>query len=205
LVEAEQADGNLADNELIANLMLLLIAGHETIMNLIGNGMYALLRHPEQLNCLREENSLVQKMIEELIRFDGPVHMTLRFPTEGVTVGDGTISRGDRVFVILAAANRDPAWFIDPDTLDVHRENNRHLGFGGGPHYCLASELARLLAEVAFSRLIERLPNLALEGPEPEYRDLRTLRGLKSLNVSFDAPRSPRTQATTQQRTLDSP
>jgi pimeloyl-[acyl-carrier protein] synthase len=194
LVEAEQEDGPLADHELIANLMLLLIAGYETTMNLIGNGMHALLRHPEQLKYLRAENSLTPIVVEELIRFDGPVHMTVRIPIDGVTVGDRTIGRGDRVFVIIAAGNRDPAWFIDPDTLDIYRENNRHLGFGGGPHYCLGSALARLEAEIAFSCLIERLPNLALEGPEPEYRDLRTLRGLKSLSLSFDA-RQPRIRA----------
>ena len=186
LAQAEHDGDRLSHDELLANLMLLLIAGHETTMNLIGNGMLALLRHPDQQELLTRNPSLAPGAVEELIRFDGPVHATQRIPTEPVTVGDQKIAAGDRVIVIIAAANRDPAWFVEPDRLDLARANNRHLGFGGGPHYCLGNALARLEAEIAFPLLLRRLRGLALDGPEPEYRDTVALRGLKALTVSFE-------------------
>jgi cytochrome P450 len=185
LVAAEEAGDRLSHEELLATLTLLFIAGHETTMNLIGNGVYALLRHPDQLARLKDEPALVRDAVEELLRFDGPVHLTGRVPTEAATVGGVRIPAGHQVVTLLAAANRDPARFADPDRLDVTRADNHHLTFSSGPHFCLGASLARLEAQVALSALVRRLDDWTLLTPAPQYREHFVLRGLQALEMGF--------------------
>ena len=185
LVAAEEAGDRLTHEELLATLTLLFIAGHETTMNLIGNGVYALVRHPDQLQRLKEDPSLVRDAVEELLRFDGPVHLTGRVPTEPIVVGDVSIPAGHQVVTLLAAANRDPAKFHDPDGLDIGRPDNHHLTFSNGPHFCLGASLARLEGQVALATLVRRLDDWTLLTPEPHYREHFVLRGLQSLEIGF--------------------
>ena len=184
LIEAEEAGERLTEGELVANIVLLLIAGHETTMNLIGNGLYALLRNPGQLERLRANPGLAADAVEEIVRFDGSVHLTHRIALEDLDSGEGVIPRGEHVLLIIAAANRDPAEFVEPDRLDLEREHNRHLGFGGGPHFCLGNALARLEARIALPRLLQRLGQISLAEPEPRYRETLVLRGLDQLRVA---------------------
>ncbi|HEX9342416.1 MAG TPA: cytochrome P450 [Actinomycetota bacterium] len=184
LIAAEQAGDRLDPEELLAIVILLFLAGHETTMNLIGNGLWALLRHPDQLERLRRDPSLGPGAVEELLRYDGPVHVTSRIATEDLRVAGTPIRKGEQVIVVLAAANRDPAVFADPDRLDLGRRENRHLTFSAGMHYCLGAALAQLEGEVAIGALLRRFPTLALAGPEPVYRDHFVLRGLRSLELS---------------------
>jgi len=184
MIEAQQEQGALTEGELISNSLLLLIAGHETTTNLIGNGLLALLRHPEQVERLRREPALLDNAIEELLRYDSPVQATLRIATEDVALGGATISKDAAVIVLLGAANRDPAEFPEPDRLDLARENVRHLSFGLGTHFCLGAGLARLEARLAFRGLLA-LPKLGLAAAAPEYRPNPFLRGLRSLPVSL--------------------
>jgi pimeloyl-[acyl-carrier protein] synthase len=183
LVAAEEAGDRLSADELRAITVLLFIAGHETTMNLIGNGTYALLRNPDQLALVRDDPEVARPAIEELLRFDGPVHATARVPTEDIDVGGTTIPKGDRMIVALGAANRDPAEYPDPDRLDVTREDNRHLTFSHGIHFCLGASLARVEGQVAIPRLLQRFPDLQLAA-EPSYREHLVLRGLTELQVS---------------------
>ncbi|MCI0395560.1 MAG: cytochrome P450 [Chloroflexi bacterium] len=185
LVFAEEAGDRLTEEELYANCMLLLTAGHETTINLIGNGTLALLRQPEQLDRLKQEPALVRTAVEELLRYDSPVQMTSRFASEDMEVGGQLIHEGQTVAFLLGAANRDPERFESPNKVDVGRQPNPHLAFGGGIHYCLGAPLARLEAQIAFSTLLRRMPNLKLETDAPPYRDNYILRGLESLPVSF--------------------
>jgi cytochrome P450 len=183
LTQAEEAGGRLSENELLNTAVLLLIAGNETTTNLIGNGMAALLRHPEQMQRLRDDPSLIPTAVEELLRFDSPVQMTNRIAKVDVDLHGTKIRRGDRVVLLLAAANRDPAYFVDPDRLDATRENNKHIAFGAGPHFCLGAPLARLEGRLAFAALLRRFPNLRLESDELRYRNNFNLRGLEALPV----------------------
>ncbi|HZC99905.1 MAG TPA: cytochrome P450 [Actinomycetes bacterium] len=181
LIAAEEAGEGLTWEELLSTIILLFLAGHETTVNLIGNGALALLRHPDQLERLRREPSLGRTAVEELLRYDSPVHVTGRITTTELEVGGTPIAAGEQVIVLVAAANRDPAVFADPDDLDVGRPDNRHLSFSAGMHYCLGAALARLEAEVALGALLRRFPRLELADPEPRYRDHFVLRGLRSL------------------------
>ncbi len=183
LIAAEEAGERLTWEELFATLILLFLAGHETTVNLIGNGALALLRHPDQLERLRADPALGPSAVEELLRYDSPVHVTARIATTGLEVGGTRIDAGEQVIAVVAAANRDPEAFGDPDRLDVGRTDNRHLSFSAGMHYCLGASLARLEGEVAFGALLRRFPRLALAGPEPSYRDHFVLRGLRSLDL----------------------
>jgi cytochrome P450 len=186
LLAAEEAGDRLSEAELRSIAVLLFIAGHETTMNLIGNGTWALLRHPEQLARLHEDPSRAASAVEELLRFDGPVHVTGRIPTEDVEVGGHQFSAGDQVVVLLAAANRDPRRFESPDQLDLGRPDNHHLTFSQGMHYCLGAALARLEGAVTFGRLAERFGDRMTVETEPvTYRDHFVLRGLQELRVSF--------------------
>ena len=185
LIAAEEAGDKLDEDELLATCILLLVAGHETTVNLIGNGTLALLRHPEQLRRLREDPALIGSAIEELLRYDGPVQRTARIPSEDITIGGRTIPRGEMVMPFLGAANRDPAQFPDPDRLDITRTDNRHIAFGMGIHFCLGAPLARMEGQIAINTLLRRLPKLALAGQRPEHRQSLTLRGLVSLPVAF--------------------
>jgi cytochrome P450 len=185
LIAAEEAGDKLSENELLATCILLLIAGHETTVNLIGNGTLALLRHPDQLRLLRENPGLIGSAIEELLRFDGPVQRTARIPSEDVLIAGHTIARGEMVMPFIGAADRDPAQFPDPDRLDITRTDNRHIAFGWGIHFCLGAPLARIEGQIAIGTLVRRLPKLALATEAPEFRQSLTLRGLASLPVTF--------------------
>jgi len=185
LIAAEEAGDKLSEEELLASCILLLVAGHETTVNLIGNGTLALLKHPEQLRRLRENPGLIGSAVEELLRYDGPVQRTARIPSEDLVIGGKTIPKGEMVMPFLGAANRDPAQFPDPDRLDITRTDNRHIAFGMGIHFCLGAPLARMEGQIAISTLLRRLPKLALASQRPEHRQSLTLRGLVSLPVAF--------------------
>ncbi len=185
LIAAEEAGDSLSEDELLATCILLLIAGHENPVNLMGNGTLALLRHPGELRRLRENPGLIGGAVEELLRYDGPVQRTARIPSEDVTIGGRTIGKGEMVMPFIGAADRDPAQFSEPDRLDITRADNRHIAFGWGIHFCLGAPLARVEGQIALSTLAQRLPKLALATERPEYRQSLTLRGLRTLPVAF--------------------
>jgi cytochrome P450 len=188
LVEVTDEGERLDAQELLAMAFLLLIAGYVTTVSLIGNGTLALLRHPDQLDRLRADPSLVPQAIEELLRFDGPVSPGLtRYALEDLEIGGVRIPRGDMVLLAIAAADRDPHRFPDPDRLDVRAADPGHLAFGHGMHYCLGAPLARLEGQVAFTALLARLPDLALATREDQLRWTGggVLRGLRELPVTF--------------------
>ncbi|MEU7168879.1 cytochrome P450 [Streptomyces morookaense] len=193
LIRASDHGEHLTENEAAAMAFILLFAGFETTVNLIGNGTYALLRNPDQRerlqNALAEgDESLLATGVEELLRYDGPVELaTWRFATRALTLGGQRIAEGDPVLVVLAAADRDPERFADPDTLDLARRDNQHLGYGHGIHYCLGAPLARLEGRTALATLLRRLPDLRLAaGPEDlRWRGGLIMRGLRTLPVEF--------------------
>jgi cytochrome P450 len=182
--QEEERDA-LSDAELLATSNLLLVAGHETTTNLIGNGLLALLRHPDELARLRAEPDLLRGTIEELLRYDSPVQATVRVATEDAELGVHKIRPGALVVCGIGAANRDPAAFPDPDRLDVGRAESHHLSFGFGPHFCLGAGLARLEAELGFAALLTRFPGLRLASEAVEFRPNPILRGLRALPVAF--------------------
>ncbi len=173
----------LSDEELRANLILLFVAGHETTTNLIGNGVWALLDHRDQWQRLIDRPDLIGSAVEEILRFDGPVHLTGRIATEPTEVGGHLVEPGQSVVTLLAAANRDPERFDDPDRFDISREDNHHLTFSHGAHHCLGASLARLEGQVALSALAARAPDIQVEA-EPHYREHFILRGLEELRVT---------------------
>lgn len=183
LIRAQDEDGAISEDELLGNLVLLFIAGHETTTNLIGNGMLTLLRHPGQLSRLRADPALMQTAVEEMLRFEGSVNVIARHTVEPYAVGDTLIPAGETIFLLASAANRDPAAFTDPDRFDVARSPNPHISFGAGIHYCIGAPLARLEAQVAFARLLERFPELSLADGAPRWRPLINLRGLEALHL----------------------
>jgi cytochrome P450 len=185
MIAAQEAHEALSDGELLATSNLLLLAGHETTTNLIGNGLLALLRNPGELERLRADSSLLRSAIEEMLRYDSPVQATVRIPVEEMELAGQRIAAGALVVVGIGAANRDPEVFPDPDRFDVARTENRHLSFGFGAHFCLGAPLARLEAEIAFQALLERFPELRLEKGEVTYRPNVVLRGLTALPVAF--------------------
>jgi cytochrome P450 len=186
LIEAQEERDALNDQELLSTCFLLLIAGHETTTNLIGNGTYALLRNPSEMTRLRKEPALLPNAIEELLRYDSPVQGTVRVTLEKVELGGHAIEPGALVICGIGAANRDPAAHADPDRLDVAREDIRHLSLGLGAHFCLGASLARLEGRVVFGALLERCPDLRLADPsaDPQHRANLILRGLRSLPVA---------------------
>ena len=183
---ADQGD-ELSEGQLLATGVVALIAGNETTRKLIGNGMLALMRNPEQLEKLWDDPSLVVSAVEELLRYAGPVQCTARVATEDLAIGDKAIKKGQVVFPMVAAANRDPAHFRDPEELDISRQNNHHVAFGSGIHSCLGQPLARLEAHIAFSTLARRIPNPRLANGALEWAPSFILRGLKSLPITFAA------------------
>ncbi|MGB2886579.1 MAG: cytochrome P450 [Candidatus Acidiferrales bacterium] len=188
LVQVEEAGDRLSEDELLAMAVLLLIAGHETTVNLIASGTLALLQHPEQLKLLRGNPSLIGPAVEELLRFTNPLETaTERFTREDVAVAGTTIPRGVVVLAAIASANRDETQFRNPDTVDITRENNRHLAFGQGAHFCLGAPLARLEGQIAINTIVRRLPGLQLAVPAESLRWRATpiLRGLEALPVRF--------------------
>jgi cytochrome P450 len=194
MVAASQADEAgkpgeepLSDDELLGNLILMFIAGHETTTNLIGNGMLTLLRHPDELTRLRgslgDGSALMRTAVEEMLRYEGSVTTIARHTVEPFAIGDTIVPPGQVLYCMLGAAHRDPAAFADPDRFDIGRQQSGHLAFGAGIHYCLGAPLARLEAEVAFTRLLQRFPQLALADAPPSWRKLINLRGLDSLRL----------------------
>ena len=188
LVQAEEAGDKLTNEELTANIILLFGAGHETTVNLIGNGLLALHRNPEQLALLKAKPELITNAIEEFLRYDSSVQMTGRVTLEDIEdLGGKRIPKGETVLCLLGSANHDPAVYPDhPERLDITRPNVRPLSFGGGIHFCLGAQLARIEAEVAIATLLRRLPDLRLDDAEnPEWRPSFVLRGLKRLPASW--------------------
>jgi cytochrome P450 len=183
LVQAEEDGSVLSEHELIANCALLLIAGHETTTNLIGNATLALLRNPAELDRLRAEPALEASAVEEFLRYDGASAAIARQATEDVELSGGVVPAGQVVLAVLISANRDPAVFDDPDRLDVGRGDTRHLGFGGGPHACLGAALARMETRIALSALLARYPRLELAADPPPIVGW-TVRGVTSLPVA---------------------
>jgi cytochrome P450 len=187
LVQAEEHGSKLSNEELTANVILLFGAGHETTVNLIGNGLLALHRNPDQLKLLREDPSLTAGAVEELLRYDSSVQVTGRTTLEDVDeIGGIALAKGQSVICLLGSANRDPAVYADPDRLDITRADVRPLSFGGGIHYCLGAQLARIEGEIAIATLLRRLPGLQLDDPEhPDWRQTFVLRGLNALPASW--------------------
>ena len=185
LLAAEEEGDKLTSAEVFSTLELLLIAGNETTTNLIGNGLLALLRNPDQLERLQSDPDLIDTALDELLRYDGPVQATSRIALEDFKIGSADVRKGQNVIVVLGAANRDPERFVDPDRLDLGRADNLHLGFGHGVHFCLGSNLARLEAKHALRGLVERLPQLKLATDDPPWKSNLILHGLKALPVRF--------------------
>ncbi|HZI58823.1 MAG TPA: cytochrome P450, partial [Verrucomicrobiae bacterium] len=184
MVQAEEAGDRMNADEMLAMIFLLLIAGHETTVNLIGNGMLALFTHPEQMEKLLGDSSLLASAVEEMLRFDSPVEMaTERYTTEDVEFSPA----GARVHVVIASANRDEQQFERADQFDITRQNNRHLSFGMGTHYCLGAPLARLEGQIAITALLRHMSKLRLAVPynQIRWRPGLVLRGVKALPVEF--------------------
>ncbi|WBB69664.1 cytochrome P450 [Micromonospora sp. WMMD812] len=188
LVQVHDADGDrLSGDELLANLVVLLVAGFETTTNLLGNGLVVLLAHPREAGALREHPDLAPAYVEELLRYDSPVQLTTRMTTEPVRCGGLGLPAGSWALLLLGAANRDPRRYSEPGRFDPWRAQAHPLSFGAGPHYCLGAGLARLEAQVAFPLLLRRLPELALAG-RPRRRTRLTLRGYDTLPVTLGTP-----------------
>jgi pimeloyl-[acyl-carrier protein] synthase len=183
LIAVEERGDVLRERELLVMLVLLLVAGHETTVNLIGNGVLALLRHPDELGLLRRRPELLETAVEELLRWDSPVQLTGRIVAEDCEVGGRLLRRGELALTLLGAANRDPDQFADPDRLDLERSPNQHFSFGRGIHFCLGAPLARLEGRIAIGTLVRRFPDLRLAG-EPERSETITLRGLRRLPLA---------------------
>ena len=185
LIAAKEENDKLSEDELLATCILLFTAGHETTVKLISNGVLTLLRHPDQLEKLKQEPMLIQSAVEELLRYDSPVQVTFRTAIEEVEIGNKTIQKGQQVFVCLGAAHRDPTQFPEPNRFDITRQKNRHLAFSYGIHACLGATLARTQAQIAINTLIQRMPDLKLYTDTLEWQENIILRGLKALPVSF--------------------
>ena len=185
LIAAEAEGEHLNEEELFGTALLLLAAGHETTVNLIGNGTLALLRTPSQRERLRNDPSLDRTAVDEFLRYDAPIQMTQRIALEPYELHDGSVvAPGEQMIAMLGAANRDPAAFAEPERLDVGRtESRRHLAFGGGIHHCLGAALARVEGEIAIASLVRKFPNMELAG-EPTRRPNFTLRGLEHLPIA---------------------
>src|SRR5262249_51083414 len=198
LALAEEAGNTLSEEELLAMASLLLVAGHETTVNLIGNGTLALLEHPDQMAKLRNDPALIKSAVEELLRYTSPAETaTERYAREDVTIAGVTIRRGEMVGAVIASANRDEQHFTNPDSLDITREPNKHLAFGLGAHFCLRASLARLEGQMAINTLLRRLPDLRLTVTPNglRWRSGLILRGLESLPVTFGTPSQPHQRA----------
>ncbi len=189
LVSAQDGEQKLDQQELISMMFLLLVAGHETTVNLIGNGTLALLQHPDQMHKLQQDPGLIRSAVEEMLRYNGPVETTtFRWAFEDIPLGGKTIRTGDIVLAALLAANRDPAYFENPNTFDITREPNKHIAFGNGIHYCVGAPLARMEGAIAINTLLRRLPALHFAPGAEEsivWNDSILLHGMKALPVRF--------------------
>jgi cytochrome P450 len=185
LVSAEEEGDRLSTQELLSNIVLLLIAGHETTTNLIGNGTLALLSHPEQLSKLRANLDLLPSAISECLRYDSPVQLVRRIASQDLEIGEQKVQSGQNILIAIGSVNRDPEQFPNPDTFDITRSPNKHLAFGHGIHHCLGSSLAETEGQVALKTLLTRMPNLKLATDKWEIKQPFSLRGLKALPVSY--------------------
>lgn len=191
LLAAEEQGNILNEQELLSTCTMVLFGGHETTTNLIAGGLYTLLRHPEQWKALRESPELVSPAVEELLRFEAPVQRQGRVVAEDFELHGQTLRKGERVFLVMGSANRDAEQFPEPERLDVRRKENRHLTFGMGAHYCVGAALGRMEAQVTFTTLLRRFPDIALATPkELDWVDNLTIRGLESLPVELGTPRA---------------
>jgi pimeloyl-[acyl-carrier protein] synthase len=186
LIAAEEQGDKLNEGELLAMCVLLFIAGHETTVNLIGNGILALLRHPDEMIKLRRDPALISLAIEELLRYDSPVQWTARITNTDVEIQGRKIPSDSMIIIAIGSANRDPSHFADPDRLDIARADNRHVAFGFGIHFCLGAPLARVEGQIALGTLLRRMPTLTLQTPTMDWRESSALRGLKGLPVTFE-------------------
>jgi len=185
LVEMEEEGNRLSEDEMIATCILMLNAGHEATVNAIANGMLAFFSHPAQYELLKRSPELIKTAVEEILRYDTPLHLFRRWVREGMEYKGLHLQKGAQLALLYAAANRDPARFEAPHRFDITRQDNPHLAFGAGIHYCVGAPLARLEMQVAIQTLIERLPQLRLANEKVEYRQSYVVRGLKSLPVTF--------------------
>ena len=183
LIQAREVEDRLSDDELFGTVALILAAGHETTTNLIGNGLYTLLRHPAELARLRERPERIGPAVEELLRFESPVALTSRNSIADCELHGQRIAKGDELCLVLAAANRDPGVFAEPDRLDLSRGENRHLSFGFGAHFCLGASLARLEGQIALGSIVARFPGVKLARDTVEWKPGIVLRGLASLAI----------------------
>jgi cytochrome P450 len=185
LMDAEIAGDRLTEDEVIANSIITMVGGQETTPNLIGNGVLALLRNPDQLEKLRANLSLIPSAVEELLRYESPSQQTARLAPEDTMLGGKQIRKGQVVRAVMAAANRDPERFPDPDRLDITRRDNRHVAFGHGGHFCFGAPLGRLEGQIAFEEMVRQLPTWSLEPGPLVWRTNLGLRGLMSLRINF--------------------
>ena len=185
LMTATVDGSRLSEDEVIANVIVTMVGGQETTTNLIGNGMLTLLRQPRELCRLRDDPSIIESAVEELLRYESPSQHTARLAPDDLQLGGKLIKKRQAVMAVMAAGNRDPERFDDPDRLDLTRANNRHLAFGWGPHFCFGAPLARIEGQIAFATLLRRLPDLALEPGALVWRQNLGLRGLTALPVTF--------------------
>jgi len=185
LMTAEVDGSRLTEEEVIANVIVTMVGGQETTTNLIGNGVLSLLRHPDQLQKLREDSSLIPSAVEELLRYESPSQHTARLAPDDVELGGRRIPKRQAVIAVMGAANRDPERFPDPDRLDITRQDNRHVAFGWAAHFCFGAPLARIEGQIAFETMLRRLPNLVLEPQPLVWRHNLGLRGLTALPVVF--------------------
>jgi cytochrome P450 len=183
LIDIEEDGEVLTEEELYAQCIALLFAGHETTRNLIGNGMYTLMQHPQETAELREKPEMIRTAVEEILRCESPVQFTARVLKEDIEICGQRIPKKWSILCMLGAANRDPKQFKEPNQLNLKRLNNQHLAFSAGPHFCIGSQLARLEGQIAILNLVQRFPEMKLTGPRPEWASTFGLRGLKTLPV----------------------
>ncbi|MGJ9385000.1 cytochrome P450 [Salipaludibacillus sp. CF4.18] len=181
--EAEQGE-KLTDEELLATCILLIIAGHETTVNLISNSMLSLLNHPDQLKKLKETPPLIKTAVEEFLRYESPTQMTARVASEDIEINNKTIREGEQVYIFIGAVNHDPKKFTNPNQLDISRNPNPHLAFGYGSHFCLGSTLARVEAQIAINVFLQRMSNIQLTASIPKWRELTGFRSLQELPIT---------------------
>jgi pimeloyl-[acyl-carrier protein] synthase len=187
LMNAEIDGERLTDDEVIASTIITMIGGHETTTNLIASGLLTLLERPESFDLLKSHPEIAATAVEELLRYESPVQHTARIAPADMQLGGKTIKKGSRVVAVLAAANRDPDRFPDPDRLDLHRPDNRHLAFGWAAHYCFGAPLARMEGQIAFNTILRRLSGINVLPQTLEWRENAGLRGLTALNIGFEA------------------
>ena len=185
LMALREQDDALTEDEVIGTSMLFLFGGHETTTNLIGNGVRVLLEHPEEMQRLLEEPALIESAVEEILRYDGPTGASVRLVKNSHSMHGIQLTAGERVFVMINAANRDPRAFEDPDRVDITRSPNNHLTFNYGPHFCMGAPLARLEGQVAIGEVLRRLPGITLAAEGYDYMDTMIMRGVRSMPVSI--------------------